>query len=516
MRRSVATFTLVAALVGDAHGNRVASAAELHVGAGQSYATVQSAADAATAGDEVVVHAGSYAELVDVSHSGNAGAPIAIRGAGDGAVLIQGRLRIDGDHWVVSDLALEAQAGERAVRIQGSYNRLLRLELSGGDRDGVNGSGVGNEVRDCHIHDFDAGASDAHCIVLNPGAEDWTIAGNQLHDCSGDCIQLYAAGAERTIKNIHIEGNEMFYSGAIARMENAIDVKNGDGLTIVGNHMHGFDSNKVVVFQKGPANIVMRCNVMFDGFTGVEFRAEDGGTVENVVFARNLMHDFSEYALKFDGTTNGTVQHNTFVDIGGDGLRIELAGLDGGTVQNNLWVNSGALDGGNFGADYNGLFNVGNHGFAAANDVTGDPLLDSDYLLTSGSPMIDGGASLGQPYAGSAPDIGWYELGLDACAANANGGGGAGATSGAGGSSSGAGAAGASSGTTSGSGGSGAAVSAGGAGATAGPNDEGGCGCRVVATSRSGERPWALWTLACALGLAARRRRHGNRRRPRV
>jgi hypothetical protein len=102
-----------------------------------------------------------------------------------------------------------APAGTDAIRISGGYNRIVAIDLHGGDRDGIDGGGIGNEVRDSSIHDFDAGESDAHCIVLNPGAEDWVIAGNQLFDCSGDSIQLYAAAAARDIRNVRIERNHM-------------------------------------------------------------------------------------------------------------------------------------------------------------------------------------------------------------------------------------------------------------------------------------------------------------------
>jgi uncharacterized membrane protein YgcG len=382
--------------------------------------------------------------------------------------------------------------------VQGSHNQLWRLDLSGGDRDGIDGSGSGNEVRECHIHGYFHESNDAHCIVLNPGATDWVIADNELHDCCGDGVQLYAASAERSILNVLIEGNSFYYSGAVGRAENAIDVKNADGLTIVGNTMWGFGANKTVVFQKGPANIDMQCNVLFDGFTGVEFRAEDGGTVENVVFARNLMHDYTSYALKFDGTVGASVYNNTFVDAASDGLRIEGLGLEGDEVRNNLWVRTGNVDGGAFTADHNGFWQTGSVGIASPSDVSADPVLDADYHLGAQSPMIDVGVDVGLEYAGTAPDLGFFEVGLEGCAPGpSTGGGGVGGQSPTGGSSTG----GSSAGGSSAGGSSGAASSVG-----ASPQEEGGCGCRLGPVRHGSEASLALIALVCGV-----RRRHWSR-----
>jgi hypothetical protein len=470
-----------------------ASAAELHVGSGQAYATVQQAVSAAMPADSILVHAGTYTEDITATQLATADARIVLGSAGDGDVSIQGQVTLDGDYWDVQDLVFQARPGARGFRVRGNYNRLLRIELYGGDNNGVDGGGIGNEVADSHLHDFDAGASDAHCIVLNPGAEDWIIRNNQIHDCSGDCIQLFADAATRLIKNTRIEQNHLYFSGALARTENAIDVKDADGLVIYANEMHGFPDNKVVVFQKAPTNIDMQCNVMYDGFTGVEFRGEDGGIVENVLFARNLMHDHTDYALKFDGTVNAQVHNNTFVDIAGDGLRIELAGLDGGAVRNNLWLRTGTIDPGNFDADHNGFFDVANVGISSPSDVLADPLLDAAFELTTESPMIDKGVDVALPFAGTAPDLGWHEVGLDDSCAEPGAGGGAGSGGGAT--------------TASGAGGSSAANGAGGASGE-NPGDDGGCSCRYVGTRRTS----ALFLLLC-LSIWARSRRLCRSRR---
>ncbi len=191
-----------------------------------------------------------------------------------------------------------------------------------------------------------------------------------------------------------------------------------------------------------------------------------------------------------------TSLNNTFVTAAKDGLRIEGAGLAGGAVRNNLWVDTGNVDTGSFDADHNGYFNAPTD-IASSSDVNGDPLLDAQYRLMSGSPMIDVGVDVGLGFVGSAPDLGFSESGdLDPCAAATAGTGGA-SGAGVGGAPSGGG--GASVGDTSGTGGKGA-----GASANDSSGDDAGCGCRAPATPRSG--PDGLVALALLTWTACRRR----------
>ncbi|HDS44588.1 MAG TPA: hypothetical protein ENN68_00550 [Methanomicrobia archaeon] len=67
-----------------------ASAAELHVGTGQTYATIQAAVDAGNQGDTIIVHDGTYNENVDVnkrltiqSQNGSAVTTVQALGTGD-------------------------------------------------------------------------------------------------------------------------------------------------------------------------------------------------------------------------------------------------------------------------------------------------------------------------------------------------------------------------------------------------------------------------------------------------
>jgi MYXO-CTERM domain-containing protein len=133
----------------------------------------------------------------------------------------------------------------------------------------------------------------------------------------------------------------------------------------------------------------------------------------------------------------------------------------------------------------------------------GDPLLDADYMLGEGSPMIDKGLDVGLAFAGAAPDLGAFEVGLDVCAGLSPGTGGAGGSGGAG------------SGQGGGGGGDGVGgAAAGGGSSTSGdPGEEGGCGCRVAGGDARSQRGLGGFAIAFVAGLIRARRRDIAERR---
>lgn len=54
------------------------------------FLTIGRAVTEAQPGDQVIIHAGTYREEIDLPRSGQAAAPIVIRGAGDGEVVLDG------------------------------------------------------------------------------------------------------------------------------------------------------------------------------------------------------------------------------------------------------------------------------------------------------------------------------------------------------------------------------------------------------------------------------------------
>lgn len=272
---------------------------------------------------------------------------------------------------------------------------------------------------------------DAHCIVTNPSVYKLRIIGNTIYDCSGDGLQTFATdGTSKTSasNDILIEGNT-FYSTLKSNAENALDFKDGSNIVVRRNTIYGFTSNKAVVFQKYHNDVVFEDNIIYDSDRGVEFRGEPVGVIQtNIKVRRNVVYNINftsfGYALKFDGIKDLDVYHNTIVNSPHKSIMVDVAGVDGGNIKNNLVYNSGAARRGSSGSAFrnvsysnNGWFNSPADFLSGLNDVIGSGprfVSDNDYRLMPSSPAIDKGADVGYAYTGAAPDLGAYEFGAAA------------------------------------------------------------------------------------------------------
>ena len=139
-----------------------ALAADLHVGPGQAHATLQSAVDAAVAGDRVVVHPGRYTEQVTVTSALTLTGSVGARGSrlvGPGPLLT-----LAGDV-SVERLGFEPTSG-RAVHVTAGDVQLSEVDVVGL---GVWVDGVASlTVTHARFQGGDAGPEDgAHLLVDN-------------------------------------------------------------------------------------------------------------------------------------------------------------------------------------------------------------------------------------------------------------------------------------------------------------------------------------------------------------
>ena len=114
----------------------VASAAELHVGPGQTYSTIQSAVNAASAGDTIIVHDGTYNENVDVDvahltiQSQNGSANCIVQGTLDDHVFYIGYNK---DYVNLSGFTIKGAAGSTKAGIypdHGDYCNISNNDIS--------------------------------------------------------------------------------------------------------------------------------------------------------------------------------------------------------------------------------------------------------------------------------------------------------------------------------------------------------------------------------------------------
>lgn len=390
-------------------------ATDFEVG-GTGMETLQEAATVVGPGDVILMHAGTY-QSADLRPSGTADAPIRLQAFGDGDVILQGRMAVEGSYWELSGFILDAvgDSGD-ALRLR-AHNLLLEdLEIRNGASDGIDGEGTNITIRRVTVHDFDAASIDAHCIVVQPGSLTWLIEDSTLYDCNGDGIYLFAPAALNDTLDITIRNNEIYWTGTTPRMENGIDVSNGDGVLIENNTLHGFAINNALVVQKSPTQVTVTCNTLRDSLSGAEFRSEDGGLLTSAVFAHNLLYNFDTFGLKFDEVADVHVANNTIADVDENGLQIDGLGITDGFVRNNLFVRAGSLQGGTFDADHNAYFEVPDIQIVSDSDIEGDPSVDAAWALLDDSPLIDAGVDVGWNFDGDAPDIGFFESGLGPCA----------------------------------------------------------------------------------------------------
>ena len=402
------------------------------------YKTIQEGLNTATAGTTVFVRgdlSGSgriYNETPSFPVSGTSGALIVLRSYSGEKVIIShsSSISLNKNYIVLDGLVFDHQNVASDAIVWGGNNNIMRnSEVRNGQRDGVDTvPGVSNMLIENSIfHDFKwitTVRNDAHCIVSDPPINNLSILNNTIYNCSGDGYQAYntSANSPSSISsNILVQGNTI-YSTLGPNAENALDFKDGSNITIRGNVMYGFTSSKTVVFQQYHNGITFEDNQIHDS-GGVEFRGEPVGVRQsNITVRGNVIHDVlgtANYGLKFDGVDNLNVYNNTIADSPSKSIFVDVAGVNGGNLKNNLIYNSGSTS--NSGSPF--VMNVSNNGWflasagflTSSSDTVGtDPkfvnVSTNDFHLTSVSPVIDRGVNVGYPFSGSSPDPGAYEF----------------------------------------------------------------------------------------------------------
>ncbi len=218
------------------------------------------------------------------------------------------------------------------------------------------------------------------------------------------------------------------------------------------NHTPGPSNQEGVAFEVYAAsNVTMTGNVMWENQTVLE-TGTDGAPCDHLTFTRNIVYRINwQQGLILRCASNSLIAHNTFDGL--DSFVFDLShnhGSYGASIEGLKIVNNIAIHGrvyvldtfplpDSVVIDYNLLYNpagssskYGEHlayvegygntdlfsDFQAwtgyeTHGVNADPsMVDAgvrDYYLKAGSPAIDRGILLNEPYTGTAPDLGRYE-----------------------------------------------------------------------------------------------------------
>jgi parallel beta-helix repeat protein len=378
---------------------------------------------------------------------GAPGSPITVRSYADEKVILRNVgsgpiVHFRGaDYWVFEGFTMDHNnCGDRAVIFDhgASHNVLRDNEIYDGTNDGIvlyDDHNVGNVIENNHIHHFDAGDKDAHCIFPGPGSDDTIIRGNIVHDCSGDGVQIYAVVStpiSEYSKNVQIVDN-VFYRGTLERSEDGLDIKGADGLEVSGNELYGYyhsspGSGRAIVVQKGSRNIFFGSNVIHDTSYGISCHPKGDKHPENITIENNLFYNVNgDYAIMFNAVYGAIVYHNTVANATGYSIYIAGDGLHGGDIRNNLAYDSGRAEIGsgapfvNVTVGHNGWFDAESE-FTDPTDVvgSGDPgfvdVANNDYHLVADSPACNAGTDVGvtADFEGDARPFGDYpDIGAD-------------------------------------------------------------------------------------------------------
>jgi NPCBM/NEW2 domain/Right handed beta helix region len=332
------------------------------------WATLQHAADEATAGSTVYVRGGDYAQRMVVRSSGAPGAPITFRNApGEHPVLDGSSLQVrqEFDPMIMVD-------GRRYVEIRGFEIRGLRTELSGHNPVGILVTGasdhvtiVGNLVhdlgttfqgriggdahgiavygnradhsiddvviRDNQLFDLTLGSSEA--LVVNGNVTGFLIQENVVHDTNN--IGIVAIGYEGTAPDPSVDSAR----DGIIRGNTVYNVDS------YGNPAYGHDRSANGIYVDGGRDVLVERNVVHDVNVGMEFASEHHGRSTSFVTARNnVIYDASPIGIaiggydRHRGSTEGCViVNNTVVETEGVEMLIQFDTRDN-VIENNIFV----------------------------------------------------------------------------------------------------------------------------------------------------------------------------------
>ncbi len=292
--------------------------------AAQPWRTIQKAADTAPPGSTVLIHAGSYAELVAIHVSGTEEAGLTtFEAAGDGAVILDGTglavpraetfaLDITDRSWIrVRGLEIRGLTTTRGndfvvgIYVTHTAGEMSHIELIGNEVHGIantgsgerNAQGIavygraespltdlvisGNTVRDCTL-----GQSEA--LTVNGNISGFEITANRVHD--NDNIGIVAIGFEKTARV-----DDFARGGVIA--DNVVHHCSSGS-----NPTYGGEQSAGGIYVDGGRDIVIERNVVHHCDLGIEVASEHAqGTAERIVVRDNFLYANNVVGLIFGG-----------------------------------------------------------------------------------------------------------------------------------------------------------------------------------------------------------------------
>jgi parallel beta helix pectate lyase-like protein len=269
---------------------------------------IASAVGAARPGETIAIAAGEYAVNLTIARSGTARAPIVLRAAPGARVVLSARDPLrrvieleNASHWRLEDLHVRG-ARHADIRITGGTDNVIRrCEIYDARKKGIIANGDRITIEHSWIHDISQPVDGADTQgIVTWGASHLVIADNVITTPGDGILVGGAEGLSRTSTDVRILRNHFHAEDAwYGRLhtENAIDIKNVDGLLVEGNFIHHYRGREDDDAMGCAVNVVTRDK-------------EVGGVIDHVRFERNVIGDVAR-ALAVEGA-DGPGRHFSF------------------------------------------------------------------------------------------------------------------------------------------------------------------------------------------------------------
>jgi hypothetical protein len=373
------------------------------------YATITKAIGKAVAGDTIFVRGGTYniSSTIGISKAGTAANPyhlyafsgeipvLDFSGEAAGARGVQ----LDSNYWQIKGLTIQ-NAKDNGINITGSNNTIEALSVHNNQDSGVQISGSGSRIPSNNLilntdsyanydpaaHGENADGFAAKFRELGPGNE---FRGDRAWGNSDDGWDFWAAANGVTVENCWSfkNGFNNFGDTSFQGDGNGFKLGHDSGkhvlknLVIWGNRLNGIDVNG---------------NATVDTSVSTPYVAIDHGVVVENVTAYNNGNTSGSKNFNFDESFAHVLRNN-----------ISLQGsvtMQNGVINDHDSWNAGLTASS---ADFLSLDDA----IAAGVRNADGSLPFSDFLhLSASSKLINAGVDVGLPFAGSAPDLGAFEV----------------------------------------------------------------------------------------------------------
>ncbi|HEX6272362.1 MAG TPA: right-handed parallel beta-helix repeat-containing protein [Polyangiaceae bacterium] len=311
------------------------------------------------------------------------------------------------------------------IHVRGLQVRGVQQYMSGQDSWGVRIQGSNNVVERVDSHH-----NEAPGFFITSGANNLILNCDSHHNYdqlenggSGDGFGCHSTGAGNVMRGCRAwansdDGYDFINAPGVCTVEKSFAINNGyvpDTTTAAGNgagfKAGGFGSPPSNVPNPVPRHVVRQCVAFGNRAQGFYANHHPGGLdfFNNIAFRNG-----TNYNMLTDTTSDHKLRNNIAMTPG-----TAISQLTGGTDTFNSWTLQVTVSSADF-------TSVMESEALAARQADGSLPNMSFLRLAMGSDLIDKGENVGLPFAGSAPDLGPFELGLTAGTGGMGGAGGTG------------------------------------------------------------------------------------------